>query len=336
MTISWRPILLSAVVICACLFLSTVAAKPGSSKMWAAEPFSDPDYVVQMPDGWKKQVVPTDKNKLVVSLDKQMYQVLTPHIKKYGQKHNLNIDIFDGTCGNSAGMLRRKMVDIGGFCCPPNNTDRLPGIRFHALGITAVSLLVNPDNQIDNITLEQARDIFRGEIYRWSELKKQNGHPGPDVPIQTIVRLHCKTRPGHWRLLLAKEEFFSIRAKEVGLVYDMNLNIASNPMAIGHAAWWLAVSAYKDKGMVKSLKINGYDPIDLDALILRGYPLYKSFFLTTWDEEGMKKPHAEKLTEYLKEFIENQGRNYGIVSASQLKQAGWRFKGEELVGHPPE
>ena len=336
MMISRRLTLVSVVVTCLFLYSQVVTAKPGSSKMWAAEAFSDPDYVVGMPDGWRNKVMPIDKNKLVVSLDKQMYLVLEPYIKKYAQEHNLTIDVFDGTCGNSAGMLRRKMVDVGGFCCPPNTSDRLPGLRFHTLGITAVSLLVHPGNKIDNITLDEARDIFRGEIYRWSELTRPNGHPGPDVRIQTIVRLHCKTRPGHWRLLLAKEEFFSIRAKEVGLVYDMNLNIASNPMAIGHAAWWLALSAYKDKGRVKTLKINGHDPGDLDALTIRGYPLYKSFYLTTWDGEGMRKPHAQELTEYLEKVINNQGRNYGIVSVSKLKQAGWKFKGDELVGHPPE
>jgi hypothetical protein len=311
-----------------------VSAESTSYGKWAAEPFSDPDYVVRMPENWERQAPPKDSGRIGVSLDKQMYRILAPPIKKYAEKHKLDINVFDGTCGNSAGMLRRKMIDIGGFCCPPANTDRLPGIRFHTLGITAVAFLVHPDNRIDNISLAQARKIFRGEIYNWSELKGADENPGPDVPIQPVVRLHCKTRPGHWRLLLKKEEFFSIRALEVGLVYDMNLHITYNPMAIGHAAWWLAMEAYKDKGRVETLKIDGYDPGDIGALLLKNYPIYKTFYLTTWKGQGMENPHAEKLVEYIKNLIEDQGDKYGIVSTSRLRRAGWRFKGEELIGQP--
>jgi ABC-type phosphate transport system substrate-binding protein len=273
-----------------------------------------------------------DNVNLIVALDQQMYRGLSPLIKKYGQNHNLKIDIIDGTCGNSAGLLRRKMIDIGGFCCPPNTTDRLPGLRFHTTGITGVALLVHPDNPINNITLEQARKIFRGEIYRWSELKKADGSFGAELPIQTITRLHCKTRPGHWRLLLKNEELFSLNMLEVGVISDMISQVASNPMAIGHASWWLAADYYKDKGKVKVLKIDGYAPNDLTALAAGNYPIYKTFYITTWKGERVENPHAKKLLEYLKGSIENQGRNYGIVPVSSLAQSGWKFKGSELVG----
>ena len=75
-----------------------------------------------------------------------------------------------GPCGISRGLLFRKTVDIGGFCCPPGRTDRLPGLRFHTLAIAAIALFVHPDNTIEDLTLSQARDLYRGEITDWSRL----------------------------------------------------------------------------------------------------------------------------------------------------------------------
>jgi signal transduction histidine kinase len=76
-------------------------------------------------------------------------------------------------------MLSRKAADIGAFCCAPGITDRLPGLRFHTLGIAAVVLLVHPDNPVDNISIGQAREIFMGETIRWSEreaIKRLKAH----------------------------------------------------------------------------------------------------------------------------------------------------------------
>ncbi len=52
----------------------------------------------------------------------------------------------------------------------PGATDRLPGVRFHTLGIAAIAFLVHPQNPIDNISTEQVRRIFKGEIYDRFEL----------------------------------------------------------------------------------------------------------------------------------------------------------------------
>lgn len=316
------------------LYIPNVSAESDPSDKWAAESFSDPSYVVEMPESWKIQACSQDKSKFNVSLDQQMYRILAEPIRKYARKHSLNIIIFDATCGNSAGMLRRKMIEIGSFCCPPAARDRLPGLRFHTLGITAVAILTHPDNPIEGITLNQARNVFRGNIIRWSELTGPDKHPGPDKFIQPIGRLHCKTRPGHWRLLLKDEELFSINMREVGVIADMVLQVASNPNAIGHEAVWLALDCYKKKGEVKVLKINGYRPDDLEALLTRKYPLYKVLSITTWEGKGIENTHAGKLVDFIKETVENLDSKYDIVPVSRLKQAKWKFKGEELVGEP--
>jgi phosphate transport system substrate-binding protein len=320
------------------IFLTTVYGERSLSHGLRGPAFSDPNRQVQMPLSWEKKSITHDSSfgniDLAVNLDQQMYRILMPTAKEYAKNYDLQIAVTDSTCGNSAGMLRRKMIDIGGYCCAPAEVDRLPGLRFHTTGIAPIALFVHPENPIDDITLEEARKIFMGEITYWSELKTSDGRPGPKQLIKTIGRLHCKIRPGHWRLLLDNEDLFSPRMLEVGTIPDMVFEVALHPDAIGHETVWLATEHYKEKGRVKTLKINGYAPEDLKALLAGRYPLYKTFNITTWEGKGLENHHAEGLVDYFIKQIEGLDTKYGIIPSSHLRKAGWKFKGSELIGEP--
>jgi len=197
----------------------------------------------------------------------------------------------------------------------------------------SIALLVHPENPIDDITIEQAREIFQGNIFRWSELKDRKGNWGGNIPIQPIGRLHCKKRPGHWRLLLDRNDLFSPDLQEVGAIPDMISLVASNPRAIGYEVMQM-VREYQSKGKVKELKIGGLDPKDAQNLVSGDYPLYRTYNITTWEGENDKNPHAQKLVDMLLEEINHLDKRYGIIPASHLRQAGWQFKDNELIGEP--
>ncbi len=303
----------------------------------AGSPFSDPSLIQKMPEGWAEEPVKHDTSigeaDLAVTLDQHLYPALLSIIKEYAEKNNIKIIVNEGTCGISAGMLSRKEADIGGFCCPPAETDRLPGLKFHTFGISPLALLVHPDNPIDNVALEQARSIFKGDIYRWSELKTSTGKAGPNLPIQPVGRLHCKLRPGHWKLLLDDIDLFSPGLQEVGAIPDMIFKVASNKRAIGYAVLWNQIR-YEDRGMVKALKINGYDPYNKSHLASLRYPLYRVYNLTTWEGENVKNPKAERLVDHIMKNTDKISEEHKIIPASSLRRAGWKFNGSELVGEP--
>lgn len=299
--------------------------------------FTDPSQTVDMPEEWIKKPVRYDasagKADLVITLDQHLYPAFLPLIQAYEKQNNMNIFVNEGTCGISAGMLSRKEADIGGFCCPPAFTDRLPGLLFHTVGISALALFVHPDNPIDNITIDQARQIFTGEIYRWSELESSEGKKGPNLPIQPVGRLHCKLRPGHWRLLLDNQDLFSTTLQEVGAIPDMIAKVASNKRAIGYEVLWNRLR-YKDRGSVKVLNIDGYSP-DMQPYLVSGkFPLYRVYNLSTWEGNGAASTRARKLVEYIIEQSEHLSEEHNIVPVSRLRQAGWKFKGNELIGEP--
>ena len=298
--------------------------------------FTDPEEVYEaVPSGWNEQPVRYPEwaqgADLAVTVDQQLYPLLKPWIDEYAEREGLHIAVDRGTCGISAGALNRQEVDVGGFCCPPSPTDRLPGLEFHTLGIASLALFVHPDNPIDDLSLQQARRIYRGEVRRWSELDPA----APDRLIHPVARLHCKARPGHWRLVLDNEDVFSVRLREVGSIPDMFSVVTSDPVAMGYETLWM-VHRERDQGAVKILTVDGQAPTDTGAVAAHRYPLYRTFNVTTWTAPARRRDEARALVRYLSERVKEAGPQapHHLVPADMLKENGWRFVGEELSGEP--
>lgn len=343
MKINNFPITFLHGIIIPIIFTLTVLAIPGSPVYADHDPlndlrgpaFTDPSQIFEMDSEWNKQPIKyalsASDADIVITLDQHLYPALLPFIQNYAKENNLNIHINEGTCGITSGMLSNKTADIGGYCCPPGLIDRLPGLQFHTLGISSLALLVHNDNPVNDISTGDARMIFAGDMYRWSEIKTPDGEKGPNMSIQPIGRLHCKLRPGHWRLLLDNQDLFSTGLQEVGAIPDMISKVASNKMAIGYEVLW-NITRYKDRGAVKALNINGVSPYNQEHLISGKYPIYRGYYLTTWEGENVENPEANKLVNYLLKQSEKLGEKHYIVPASRLRQAGWKFEGNELIG----
>ncbi len=308
----------------------------------AAEPLRGPSFIApgqtfEMPPEWVEKPIRyekwADKADVSVTLEQDVYYMILPLIQKYSKQRGLKIAVKEGTCGISAGMLDRKAVDIGGFCCPPGSQDRLPGLSFHTLGIVAKAFLVHPENPVESVSAIELRDIFSGKLYRWSDLKTRNGKPGPQWVIRPIGRFHCPLRPGHWRLLLDNPDLFSPRLYEVGSMPDMIAQVSANKGAIGWEVLGM-VEHYKNVGKVKPLRIDGYSPTDSNAIATKRYPFYRTYNITTWEGKGVENPKAKALVDYLLKEVDSLGSEFGFVPASKLGKAGWKFKGDELIGEP--
>jgi len=300
-----------------------------------APAFNNPGLLAPVENDWNAKSLKYDARykdaDLVIALGQQSHPLFSKLIEDYAKKRNLKIAQMHGTCGITAGRLLRKKADIGAFCCPPGRNDRLPGMKFHSLGISPIALIVHPSNPIKNISSEQARKIFQGKLSHWSDVK------GASAKLKGLVkpvgRLHCKIRPGHWRGLLKNEDLFSPRLYEVGVISDMISQVARNPNAIG----WevpLMVEVYNNKGTVRMLKIDGHSPADLDYVLSGKYPLYRSYSLTTWETSSNRNKLAKKLVSYLQQHIEKIHTEIVYIPPSRLRKAGWKFTGDELTGEP--
>lgn len=318
------------------LLMSSVAS--ANERLLAGRAFTPPDANIPMGEDWERKGIthttpePVD---LAVALDQQLYPALGPMIEMFAKERGVRIAVQNGTCGTSAGVLSNKSADIGGFCCPPGETDRLPGLKFHTIGIGALALIAHPSNPIDDLTLDQARKLFGNDVRNWSELPMSGMKSGPNERVRALARLHCKIRPGHWRLLLDTEQQFGWDITEVSAIKDMVKQVSSLPGAIGYETLWHIDRLNQEDGSrVKTLSINGTRPQDAQALAQGQYPLYRVFNITTWANGPAHSTLSDELAAYLIKQGEGMEAQFAIVPASTLRRNGWGFKDTELVAEP--
>jgi len=332
---SYKKIVL-VLLLLGCLSTLTIISPVHAAQDLQGPAFSDPADLTIVPKDWSGKNVRYESNQqnadLVLALGQQTHPIFEKLIEEYAVKNDLKIIVTHGTCGITAGKLLRKKVDIGAYCCPPGKTDRLPGLKFHSLGISPIALIVHPDNPVTNLSLDQARKIFQGQVSNWSELPDLIKNDSSQF-IQPVGRLHCKIRPGHWRGLLKNEDLFSSRLNEVGVIPDMISRVGRNPQAIGFEVP-LMVRWHASKGKVRMIKIDNHAATDIEYVLSGRYPLYRTYHLTTWDNNRKATLLANKLVLFLRNHIEENYSDYGFIPPSKLKLAGWKFKDDELIGEP--
>ena len=85
-----------------------------------------------------------------------------------------------GLC--DVGMSSRPISDSERRDLAPVCGDLSQPAAQYALGLDALAIIVSPNNKVDQLTLEQVRRIFLGEITNWSEVG------GDNLPIQLHAR----------------------------------------------------------------------------------------------------------------------------------------------------
>lgn len=314
--------------------LSTTTLAQNTTSSWCGSSFTDPRQNMQMPEGWEQLPMNYPKSArdadLVISFGQQTSPALKPLVQQYARQHKLNILIQSGTCGISAGKLLRKNIDSGAFCCPAGKSDRLPGLEFHTIAISPLSIIVHKDNPLNNLSIDQARLVFKGKLRKWNELDNKEDR---NKNIISVARLHCKKRPGHWTLLLKSQELFSPKLKEVGVIPDLIAKVGKTPLSISIETPFM-VNKYDKTHTVKQLKLGGHSPSDADYVASGQYPFYRTYNLTTWSNGGKRRDISLALIRHLQKHIEENYAEYGFVPVSKLRNNGWKFNGDELIAEP--
>ena len=165
----------------------------------------------------------------------------------------------DGTC--DIGLSSRYLKD----------SEKAEGLQETVLAIDGIAIIVHAENAVADLTLEQIRAIFTGEITNWSEVG------GSDGQIVCIGREESSgTRDG----------FESITGTAEACKYKQELTsngavltaVAENPNAIGY------VSLSSVKETVKAISVGGVAPSE--ATVKDGsYAVQRPFVLVT--KEGV-------------------------------------------------
>ena len=163
----------------------------------------------------------------------------------------------------------------------------------------AIAVIVHRENPLGDLTLDQIRKIFSGELTRWSEMG------GKDRIITLVTREEGSgTREAFQTLIMGKKEI-SLGA----LVQDSNGAIRQVVSDDRNAIGYISLGLVNDR--VKAVKIEGIEP-SVENIREQRYKIVRPFlFVFTSEPRGMAK-------EFLDYILSPAGQNLlvheGLVS----------------------
>ena len=169
--------------------------------------------------------------------------------------------------GSGIQAVQEGRCDIGLSSRALKEEEKAGGLTETVLCYDGIAVIVNPENTVEDLTLEQIAAIYTGEIKNWSEVG------GADAEIVLIGReAGSGTRSGFEEIVEVKDK--CQYRQELSSTGDVITTVAQNPGAIGYAS----LASVKDT--VKAVKVGGVAPSE--ATVKDGsYAIQRPFVLAT-------------------------------------------------------
>ena len=169
--------------------------------------------------------------------------------------------------GSGIQAVSEGRCDIGLSSRALKDDEKASGLKETTLALDGIAIIVNPQNPVQDLTLEQIAKIYTGEITNWKDVG------GEDAEIVLIGReAGSGTRDGFESITDTKDA--CQYRQELTSTGDVITTVSQNPNAIGYAS----LAAIKDS--VKALTVNGVAPTE--ATVKDGtYLVQRPFILVT-------------------------------------------------------
>ena len=150
------------------------------------------------------------------------------------------------------------------------------------VAIDGIAIIVNPENAVNDLSIEQIAALYKGEITNWIEVG------GADAPVVLIGREAASGTRDGFESITDTEDLCKY-SQELTSTGDVVQTVASNPNAIGYAS----LAAVKDT--VKMIDVEGVTPTT-ETIQNGTYKVQRNFVFVT-------KKNAE-LSDTAKAFFE--------------------------------
>lgn len=178
--------------------------------------------------------------------------------------------------GSGITAVAEGRCDIGLSSRALKEDEKAQGLTETTLALDGIAVIVNPENPVDDLTLEQIAKIYTGEISNWKDVG------GNDEEIVLIGReAGSGTRDG-FESITDTAEACRYR-QELTSTGDVITTVAQNPNAIGYAS----LAAVEDT--VKSLSVDGVQPSE-DTVKDGSYAIQRPFVLVTRTDAPLSDP----------------------------------------------
>ena len=216
-------------------------------------------------------------------------------------------------CSNTANAYKRLIIGNADmiFAAGPSKEQiemaKEKGKEFHLtpIGKEAFVFFVNSRNPINNLSIQEVKDIYGGKINNWSTVGGKN---------RKIRAFQRPTNSGSQTTLLKfmgnspliEPEKKDVPAGMGGMISEV-ASYKNYGNAIGFSFLYYTTEMVNDK-KIKILSLNGVEP-NKENIRNGKYPLFSNFYIVTTDS---KNPNVKKFTEWIlspqgQEIIEKTG-----------------------------
>ncbi len=225
------------------------------------------------------------ENTKTVSTDgsTSMEKVIGFLIETYGQDNN-SVKVTYNPTGSGSGIqaVSEGRCDIG-LSSRDLKEEELKTLDQTVIAIDGIAIIVNPENSVENLSMDDISKIYTGEITNWKELGAE------DAPIVPIGREAASgTRDGFESITGTKDK--CTYSQELTSTGDVIQTVAGNPNAIGY------VSLASVKDTVKTLSVENVFP-SKDTIQSGEYKIQRDFVFVTKKGEKLSS-EAQKFFDF--------------------------------------
>lgn len=193
--------------------------------------------------------------------------------------------------GSSAGIeaVSTGTSDIGTASRDLKDEEASLGLVDIPVAFDGIAVIVNPENPVGELTLEQLRGVYTGEIDNWSEIG------GEDRPIDLVNRDEASgTREAFKKIVMGDDARFDRSAVVLpgtGQVRDV---VSRSRGAIGYISVGFVEPRFTSTA-VKALVIDGVEPSE-QTVASKEYPIARTLHFFT---KGQPGELAERYVDYV-------------------------------------
>lgn len=209
----------------------------------------------------------------------ERYQASNPDVR---------ISVTGGGSGTGLAALINGTVDLANASrqIKPEEQDQIVQNGHqaieHVVASDAIAVIVNPNNPIQNLTLEEISRIYKGEINNWAELGGEN---------RPIVRLSRETNSGTHVYFL--EEVIRLGSSEDKSIFSADTlllpssegiitEVRDNPNAIGYDGLGYVTPDVKVISVAKD-RSHSYVQPTIETVKDDSYPISRDLYMYTTD-----------------------------------------------------